>query len=144
MKITTKIILLILSILSTLTYSADIEIIIENIQPISGNLSVAIDTSNTFSKDNKSDSIFSVRQKVSKSNHKIVINNVKAGTYAISILHDENNNHKLDTNFFGIPYEGYGFSNNIIGYFGKPNFKEVSFNINKDTIKKTFNIKLVR
>ena len=27
-------------------------------------------------------------------------------------MHDENDNGKLDTNFMGIPVEGYGFSNN--------------------------------
>jgi uncharacterized protein (DUF2141 family) len=31
---------------------------------------------------------------------------VNAGTYAISVFHDENSNGKLDTNFMGIPREG--------------------------------------
>jgi uncharacterized protein (DUF2141 family) len=35
-----------------------------------------------------------------------------AGTYAVAAMHDENGNGKLDTNFMGMPTEGYGFSNN--------------------------------
>ena len=35
-----------------------------------------------------------------------------AGTYAVQVLHDENDNGQIDSNFMGIPVEGYGFSNN--------------------------------
>ena len=34
------------------------------------------------------------------------------GKYAAAVVHDENANGKLDTNFLGIPKEGYGVSNN--------------------------------
>jgi uncharacterized protein (DUF2141 family) len=34
------------------------------------------------------------------------------GRYGASVLHDENNNGKLDTNMLGIPVEGYGETNN--------------------------------
>ena len=38
--------------------------------------------------------------------------NLPAGNYAVQVMHDENENNKLDTNFMGMPIEGYGFSNN--------------------------------
>ena len=38
--------------------------------------------------------------------------NLPAGSYAVQVMHDENDNGNLDTNFMGIPLEGYGFSNN--------------------------------
>lgn len=34
------------------------------------------------------------------------------GTYGVAAIHDENSNHKLDRNIFGIPKEGFGFANN--------------------------------
>ena len=34
------------------------------------------------------------------------------GTYAVGVLHDENRSGSIDTNFLGIPKEGYGVSNN--------------------------------
>ena len=54
--------------------------------------------------------------------------NVAPGHYAISILHDENNNNKLDTNFFGIPKEEYGASNDAPpGTFSGPKFSKAKF-----------------
>jgi uncharacterized protein (DUF2141 family) len=38
--------------------------------------------------------------------------NLPPGPYAVQVMHDENDNGKLDSNFLGIPSEGYGFSNN--------------------------------
>jgi uncharacterized protein (DUF2141 family) len=52
---------------------------------------------------------------------------VKAGTYAVSVFHDENSNAKLDTNFMGIPREGVGASNNAKGHFGPPKFEAAAF-----------------
>ena len=34
------------------------------------------------------------------------------GDYAVQVMHDENDNGDLDSNFLGIPVEGYGFSQN--------------------------------
>jgi uncharacterized protein (DUF2141 family) len=52
---------------------------------------------------------------------------VAPGTYAVSVIHDENSNGKLDTNFMGIPREGVGASNNARGHFGPPKFDAASF-----------------
>ncbi len=53
--------------------------------------------------------------------------NVKPGIYAVGFIHDENNNGKLDTNFFGIPTEGYGASNDARGSMGPPKFDAAKF-----------------
>jgi uncharacterized protein (DUF2141 family) len=52
---------------------------------------------------------------------------VAPGTYAVSVIHDENSNGKLDTNFLGIPREGVGASNNPKGHFGPPKFDAAAF-----------------
>lgn len=49
--------------------------------------------------------------------------------YSIAAFLDENDNSKLDKNFLGIPKESYGFSNNVKGMFGPPNFGETKINI---------------
>jgi uncharacterized protein (DUF2141 family) len=56
--------------------------------------------------------------------------NVKPGIYAITVFLDENENAELDTNFLGIPKEGYGFSNNILPATRSATFKEASFSVN--------------
>jgi uncharacterized protein (DUF2141 family) len=53
--------------------------------------------------------------------------NVKPGTYAVGYLHDENSNGKMDTNFLGIPTEGYGASNNARGSMGPPKWQDAKF-----------------
>ncbi len=62
------------------------------------------------------------------------------GTFAIAVLHDENDNLKMDYNFLGMPTEDYGFSNNKRGTLGAPSFAECSFII--DTSKKKLKIKV--
>ena len=53
---------------------------------------------------------------------------IPPGTYAMAVVHDENMNGKLDTNFLGIPREGYGFSNDAVGPLGAaPPFSAASF-----------------
>jgi uncharacterized protein (DUF2141 family) len=51
----------------------------------------------------------------------------KPGYYAVAMFHDENNNNHLDTNAFGIPIEGYGFSNNPKLSLGPPDLSQVRF-----------------
>ena len=53
---------------------------------------------------------------------------VAPGTYAISLVHDENSNGKLDVSVM-IPNEGFGFSRNPTVTFGPPKFKSASFTL---------------
>jgi len=50
-----------------------------------------------------------------------------AGHYAIAVMHDQNSNGKVDTNFMGIPKEGVGASNDAKGSMGPPKFDDASF-----------------
>ncbi len=50
------------------------------------------------------------------------------GRYGLMVMHDENDNGKLDSNLLGIPQEGYGFSNNP-SLMRRANFDEVVFEV---------------
>jgi uncharacterized protein (DUF2141 family) len=54
---------------------------------------------------------------------------VTPGTYAVSVMHDENGNGKLDTNLFGVPTEGYGVSNNHTHALSAPTWDESKFEV---------------
>jgi uncharacterized protein (DUF2141 family) len=57
-----------------------------------------------------------------------VFNSVKPGVYAVAVLHDENNNDKMDKSFFGSPKEGYGVSNDAKpGTFSGPKYRAATF-----------------
>lgn len=67
--------------------------------------------------------------------------NVTEGTYAISVIHDANNNKKFDKNFLGIPSEGYGASQNKLPFAAAPKFDDNSFTVTSQSVT-TSNIKL--
>ena len=68
--------------------------------------------------------------KANKSGVSYTFKNVPAGTYAVAVWHDEDEDKTLNKNLFGSPKEAYGFSRNIYGSFGPPKFDEVSFKLN--------------
>ena len=57
----------------------------------------------------------------------VTFNDVEPGDYAIRYFHDENNNRDFDNNMFGMPIEGYGFSNNAPVNFGPPSYQQMTF-----------------
>ncbi|NTU68586.1 MAG: DUF2141 domain-containing protein [Chlorobiaceae bacterium] len=64
----------------------------------------------------------------------VVFANVPYGTYAVSVLHDENGNGRMDKNFIGIPREGFGTSNNPKIRRGPPSFTESSFTLEESDL----------
>ncbi|WP_223788820.1 DUF2141 domain-containing protein [Marinicella meishanensis] len=47
------------------------------------------------------------------------------GEYVVRMFHDENNNQQMDANAFGMPTEGYGFSNQAVGNMGPPQYRDM-------------------
>ncbi len=64
-----------------------------------------------------------------------------AGEYAFRVMHDVNDNGKLDSNFIGIPTEPWAFSNNATGNFGPPSWEDSRFELSGSETQK---IKLVK
>ena len=64
---------------------------------------------------------------ITANNAAVIFNSLPAGSYAIAILHDENDDQKMNKNILGIPREGYGFSNNATAAFGPPRYSKASF-----------------
>ncbi len=62
----------------------------------------------------------------------IMFKNIDAGEYAVSFIHDENKNNKMDTNFFGIPKEDYGCSNNAKNFLGPPKYEDAKFMLSEN------------
>ncbi|WP_447980272.1 DUF2141 domain-containing protein [Candidatus Nitrospira bockiana] len=65
--------------------------------------------------------------KIRKTQARCDFEDIPPGTYAMAVIHDENMNGKLETNWMGIPTEGYGFSNDAKGMVGAPSFSAASF-----------------
>ncbi|WP_339815452.1 DUF2141 domain-containing protein [uncultured Imperialibacter sp.] len=73
-----------------------------------------------------------VSAKATAEGQELVFENLPYGEYAVSVIHDENENGELDT-FLVIPTEPYGFSNNVMGKFGPPSFEQTKISFKKDT-----------
>ncbi len=65
----------------------------------------------------------------------VSFSDIEPGDYAIRYFHDENNNGAMDTNLFGLPVEGFGFSNNAKVNFGPPSYQQAAFKVAQQTVK---------
>ena len=74
---------------------------------------------------------------IKKNEARIIFTGLSAGSYAVAVYHDKNNNKILDKNYLGIPIESYGFSNNARRTFSAPSFSEAAVVVNTS---KTINI----
>lgn len=128
--------ILTITIICLLTTTAQsqsrLEVTVVNIKDTTGDIRVGI------FKDEKSflkDAFIGQVVKAGKGQVSVVFENVPDGTYALSVVHDENKNGELDSNVIGIPSEGFGFSNDAMGMFGPPSFEKSGFVLNKDDKK---------
>jgi uncharacterized protein (DUF2141 family) len=56
------------------------------------------------------------------------------GLWAVAVLHDENSNGAMETDWLGRPSEGWGVSNDAKGSFGPPSFDDAAVELTvKDT-----------
>lgn len=58
---------------------------------------------------------------------------VNEGEYAVVVVHDANDNGKLDRGFLGFGGEQYAFSNNARPWFGWPDFDKVKVSVQEST-----------
>lgn len=106
-----------------------VELTIKGIEKVQGTVLVAVyNSAETFMKKR----LTSKKVVVTGKEETLIFENVAAGDYAISTFHDENDNNKLDTNFFGVPNEPYGFSNDARGSFGPPSFDKARVKVDGD------------
>jgi uncharacterized protein (DUF2141 family) len=63
----------------------------------------------------------------------VTFKDLQFGKYAIAVLHDANSDNKINSNFLGIPNEGFGFSKNPELSMGAPKFNQAAFFLNSDS-----------
>lgn len=59
----------------------------------------------------------------------VVLKDLKPGIYAIKTFQDENRDGKMDFDWFGIPTERFGFSNDAKPKFQQPSFDQAKFEV---------------
>ncbi|MCX7676499.1 MAG: DUF2141 domain-containing protein, partial [Alteraurantiacibacter sp.] len=66
----------------------------------------------------------------------LAFDGVHPGTYAVSLLHDENGNGRADRVLM-IPREGFGFSRDAPVHMGPPGFDQAAFSVGNAPVRQT-------
>ena len=115
-----------------------VTITIENIKGKNGTIQIAVfNKSESFPKVGGEYKL--MQYKVSDGQSQFKIKDLPDGQYAIAIHHDENSDGKMNTNFLGIPKEGYAFSKNFKPKLSAPKFSDCAIIIDRDQ-KMTVNL----
>jgi uncharacterized protein (DUF2141 family) len=133
-------------------WAGDLKVTIEGVRSSAGTLMIglydspepfntAIDKATEVGTLNDEARLGGVALRAIAGTQSVVFTNLNPGSYAVIVFHDENDNGKLDKNIWGVPIEGYGFSNNAQGSLGPPAFKEVAMTL--DEADKEISISLI-
>lgn len=106
---------------------------IEGLRNDKGQVLCELHTSATWLSKENSKAVVLAKSLIAHNRATCEFSGIAAGQYAVSVIHDENSNGKLDKNFLGMPREGFGMSNNVIPRFGPPQFEAVAFSFAGDT-----------
>jgi uncharacterized protein (DUF2141 family) len=61
----------------------------------------------------------------------VSLGKLKFGRYSVASLHDEDGNKQMTYSRFGLPKEGYGFSNNSGRLYRKPDFNSTALTLSE-------------
>lgn len=109
-----------------------LEVKFDGIRDAQGQVCISLFSGPTdFPKDTSPDFVVKRCAPVSSKGTSVALGdlNLKPGNYAITAFHDANNDSKLNKGSFGIPEEGFGFSNNPQIGFSAPSFDETKFKV---------------
>ena len=102
----------------------------EGLRDSQGQVCVSIFSgANGFPKDSSPDLLLKRCAPITNKTASIVFSDLKPGDYAMTAFHDANSDSKLNKGSFGIPEEGFGFSNNPEIGFSAPSFAETKFKV---------------
>jgi uncharacterized protein (DUF2141 family) len=117
-----------LAALSLSASAATVEVHVTGVAGGKGKVSVAVCDREHFLKD----CTHNASAPAQAGDNVIKVTGVPAGTWAVLVFQDKNENGKLDQTLFGIPLEDYGFSRDARGHFGAPSFDEAAIEVKDD------------
>ena len=110
-----------------------LEINVDNVRTSNGTLLLQVMQGEVQFKGEQ-EPVLSLSEPAKEGTITFVTKDLPPGEYAVRVMHDENDNFKLDANFMGIPKEPWGFSNNAKGRFGPPGWDAVRFTVPDMTV----------
>lgn len=121
-------VLLALLLASTSVTAADLKVKISDVRVHTGTLSALLVNSDAAWNGKAEPVTGRIAKADTTGEVSLIFKDLAPGKYAIRVMHDENDNGKLDTNAVGMPTEGYGFSNNPV-VMRPATFEEATFEV---------------
>ena len=115
--------------------TTSLTVVVNGIRNQTGEICMRVYNSEKGFPDNAKSEVKSGCTKITGNSIKQVFSGLKPGNYAVAVVDDQNGDHKLNKDFFGIPEEGFGISRNPIVSIstGTPKFKNASLKVDKNT-----------
>lgn len=107
-----------------------ITVTVDNVQNNDGVVSFALHTKDSFL---KGPGVKSLASNIEDGKVTVTFYDILPGEYAIMVLHDENENNRMDFQTNGMPKESYGMSNNVMS-FGPPQYSDAKFTVSDKDI----------
>ena len=114
------------SVAATASADSQLEVSVTGLRNQKGNVLICLTANPKAFPDCSKDANAIKRVVKANAASSVVFVGAAPGTYALSLIHDENGNGKLDT-AMAIPREGFGFSRNPKIAFGPPKFTAAAF-----------------
>lgn len=107
-------------------------VIVEGVNQEGGNIGVLVFQNDKGWPEDRLVALKDVVVKAHPGTVSVLVTELPAGEYAVSVAHDANMNRKLDKNFIGKPKEQWGLSGNPHAVLKAPPFAKCKFTLNKD------------
>ncbi len=102
-----------------------VTVVIENVLSDEGTVIGGLHTADTFMKGG---GIMNADAPAAKGEVTLTFKNIQPGTFAIMVMHDANDNKRMDMDANGMPQENYGTSGQV-NAFGPPSFENAKFDV---------------
>jgi len=115
--------------------TTSLTVVVNGIRNKTGEICMRVYNSEKGFPDNAKSEVKSGCTQITGNSVKQVFSGLKPGTYAVAVVDDQNGDHKLNKDFFGIPQEGFGISKNppVSISTGTPKFNNASFKVDNNT-----------
>lgn len=114
------------------TNSCTLTLVVEGMSSSTGNLGILVFNSNKGWPEDRTVAFRDIAIPAEPGSQTVKIPDLPPGRYAISLVHDENKNHKVDKNWIGQPKEQWGMSNSLHATLKAPPIEKAWFDLPSD------------
>jgi len=121
--------------------SGDIELSLLGFRNPNGHALVSLFSGSEGFPDRVEKSVMTRTVKIDGNRARIRLGPLPWALYALSVLHDENDDGRMNSSWLGTPHEGFGFSGYPEYRFGQPGYDDVSFLLATEQLEMTIKMR---